>query len=691
MIEKANFLCEIGCEEIPAGYLPPAIDSIKKLLSARLEEMRIHFKEVEVYATPRRFAIVVSDMAEVQSEKEIELKGPSLKAAYDSEGKPSKALRGFLKGNGLRLEDIIHKKTDKGDYIFALKRTESKKTVEIIPDIINSLIRDITFPKRMRWSDKNISFPRPISYFLILFNDTVVPFQISGISSSNKTRGHFIQSNRMFDIAAINDYERLLEENGVIIDQQKRKNIITEELHAAASRIGGELVADEELLDTVTFLTESPYVVTCEFNREFLEIPDIVLVTEMKVHQKYFAVKDASGTLLPMFFAVSNNPPSDHIRIGNERVIEARFDDARFFFDEDRKVRLVERVDLLKKVLFHKDLGTIYDKVMRMNSIALCLSRMLDLEERVVELIRRALLLSKADLTTAMVFEFPSLQGKMGKIYSLLDGEEEAVANALDDQYKPRFQGDPLPDGMVSIVVSISEKIDNVFGSFSVGNIPKGSQDPYALRRQSSAVVEMLMQNEINLDLKSILVQIADHYAQGEQYVDMILDFIVVRTRTIFLESGLKHDEIDACLSVGYYDFFELYRRAQSVHQFRMNDNFSEMLLSFKRMNNILAAFRKEFPDYPLRFSAEMLAEDSEGALYRFFDERMHAIDEYIQSKRYQDLFQLLIEGKPVIDNFFDDVMVMTDDRGLRDNRLSLLENILTPFKNLLDFSKIAE
>lgn len=691
MIDGANFLCEIGCEEIPAGYIPPAIESIKKLFVDKLEENRIAFQEIEVYATPRRIAIVVSGMDESQREEEFEIKGPSVKAAYDSKGNPSKALLGFVNGNELSIDDIIQRGTDKGDYIYGIRKLGAKKTREIAPGIIESVINTLSFPKRMRWNDKRISFPRPISYFLVLLDEAIVPFQLSGIESSNLTRGHYIQFNRMIEIDSIESYGRILEKNGVIIDQKKRKDLIMKGLLRAASKLNGELVEDDELLETVTFLTESPHIVACEFDRDFLKIPDIVLITEMREHQKYFAVRDRSGNLLSRFLVVSNNPSTKHVKVGNERVISARFNDARFFFNEDRKIRLFDRVESLKSVLFHKDLGTIYDKVMRMMFIAEYVSAQLKLNREITEKVNRSILLSKADLNTSMVFEFTSLQGKIGRIYALLDGEDEDVADAIDSHYKPRFQGDTLPDNLVGIVVSISEKLDNIFGSFSVGNIPKGSQDPYALRRQANAIVEIVIRNKINIDFGEILTYISEKYNNGKDLVGRIIEFISARAKTIFLESGFKYDEIDACLSVGFYDFFELFRRAESINLFRKNENFIEMLLSFKRMNNILVAFRKDYPDYRLQFNPEKLKEDAEKDLFLFFESKRGTIEEYIKTNRYQDLFHLLIDGKPVVDRFFDKVMVMAEDLGSRDNRLSLLENILYPFKNLLDFSRISE
>ncbi len=688
---KLNFLCEMGTEEIPAGYLPMAIEFVKKTFRERLMEFRIGYQEVYVYATPRRIAIVGEGIANMQESMEEELKGPSVKAAYDSNGNPTKALLGFVQGNAFDINSVYRKNTEKGEYVFCKRKPEAKKTAEVIPHILEELIQLIPFPKRMRWSDKKAAFARPIRYFLVLFNDSVIPLNIENIPSGNLTRGHFIQHNRMIPITSIADYEKALEEHGIIVNQHKRKEMIRAALEDAAKKTGGSLLHDEELLDTVTFLVEKPYVVVCEFDKSYLEVPDIVLITEMKEHQKYFAVMDSSGKLMNKFLVVSNNPPTEYVKAGNERVIKARFNDGKFFFNEDRKKKLEDFVESLKSVLFHKDLGTIYQKIERMESIAAVVSGEISLSKNETEKVKRAIRLSKADLNTAMVFEFTSLQGKIGKVYALLDGEDPEVAEAIDAQYRPRFSGDGLPEGKVSMVVSISEKLDNIFGSFSVGNIPKGSQDPYALRRQANAIVDMVIAGEINMSFDTVMAAIAHLYKGGNDLVEKILEFINARAKTIFTEHGFRYDEIDACLSIGNYNYVELFRRAQSIHEYRKNENFTKMLLSLKRMNNIYTAFRQKSRDYALKFDKTLLVEEAEKNLFSFFDSKKAQIEQYIKENSYIELFDLLIGGKPIIDTFFDTVMVMAEDVKIRDNRLALLELILVPFKRLLDFSKISE
>ena len=393
MLKDANFLFELGTEEIPAGYLPPAIEAVKKTFITSLDESRIDFNEVDVYGTPRRITVMISGLAGSQREEEVEVKGPSIKAAYDKEGNPTKALQGFMKGNGIDIKDVFTKDTGKGEYIFAKKDLESKTTGEIIPGIVSGIIKSLPFPKRMRWSDKSISFPRPISSILLLLGESVIDYEVDGIVSSNKTHGHYIQNNRVLEVKKIGDYENLLKKSSVIVDHSKRKELIKSGLESAAKKTGGKLNDDEDLLNIVTFLVEDPHIVTCGFNSKFLEIPEIVLIAEMKEHQKYFSVMDSKGKLSNNFLVVSNNPPTDFIKVGNERVISARFNDARFFYEEDRKKKLGERVDSLKNVLFHKELGSIHDKIERMRPCAKSINKKLKLGKKDSDNIDRAILI----------------------------------------------------------------------------------------------------------------------------------------------------------------------------------------------------------------------------------------------------------------------------------------------------------
>jgi glycyl-tRNA synthetase beta chain len=691
MWDKVNFLCEVGTEEIPAGYIPAAIEQFKKRFTDAFAVNRIPCESVTVFATPRRIIVCGSDLSAAQKEEMLEFKGPSADRAFDSDGKPAKALLGFMQGNGLTEKDLEKRETPKGSYIYGTRNAEIKAAAEILPAIISETILSVPFPKTMRWNTKTVVYPRPIRYLCVLFNDKVVPVDIDGIKADNKTRGHYVRTKDMLTVSKIKDYPSLLRSNDVYFDQVERKAVISKLLSEAAARIGGNLVEDDDLLDVVTFIVEFPHVVTCSFKESYLEIPDIVLITEMKEHQKYFAVRDKNGKLTNSFLVISNNPPTDFIRKGNERVITARFNDAGFFFKEDRKHTLADKVESLKSVVFHKDLGTIFDKVERVKKVAAVLSKEFGVKDAEAAKIDRAVTLSKADLNTAMVFEFTSLQGKIGRIYALLDGEDPDVAEAIDDHYRPRFQGDRLPSSIVSITLSLSEKLDNLYGSFSVGNIPKGSADPYALRRQSHAIVELLVRNKLHCSLDRVCALIEGNYKSGAVLTAQILEFIQTRAKTLLSDEGNRYDEVDAVLATGSFDFYELYLRAKSIHEFRSDAAFSSMLLSFKRMNNILSQFTQKNKGYALTFSDALLSHDEEKKLSEYFSSRKTEIEKNIASNSYKELFGILIGAKPVIDCFFEHIMVMADDVKIRDNRLALLESVIRPFSSLLDFSKISD
>lgn len=692
MSGKVNFLFELGTEEIPAGYVPSSIKTFSELFRSSLDEKRISYSDINVLATPRRIAVQISDLSDKQKASTVEVKGPSAEKAYDAEGKPSKALMGFMRGNGFDESNLETVSTDKGDYVYGKKEAEVDTTDNLLPEIITDVIKKISFPKRMKWSTKEFTYPRPIRYIMTLFNGNVIPFEIDGIKSSNMTRGHYIQHPDMYEVKDPDSYSELLRSKAVILDQDERKQIIKEELQKAADKAGGVLISDEELLDTVTFLVEDPHVVICNFKKVFLKIPDIVLIAEMKEHQKYFAVRDKDGKLTDTFLVIANNPATEFIKEGNERVISARFSDAEFFYEEDRKCPLIDKVESLKTVVFHKDLGSIYDKMERVRKISSFIAENCGYDSELKNKIDRAVLLSKADLNTSMVFEFTSLQGQIGKIYAELDGEDKDVAAAIEDHYRPKFNGDDLPSSEISVTVSLAEKFDNIFGSYSVGNIPKGSQDPYALRRQAHAVADILIKNEIHLAIDEVFDYALSMYDGLQDYKSKIMDFFAARAKTLFLDEGIAYDEYDACAATKIYDYYELFMRANSLNEFRKNQSFSDMLAGFKRMNNILSAFLKKNKGYEFKeVSEKYFKNEEEKNLYSYFSGKSGEIENFLKDNNYSSLFNILIEGKEHIDSFFDKVMVMDEDESVRDNRLALLNSIASKFSSLMDFSKIAD
>ncbi|MBN1500762.1 MAG: glycine--tRNA ligase subunit beta [Spirochaetes bacterium] len=691
MWEKYNFLCEFGTEEIPAGYIPVAADNFKKMMQTGLDELRVDYDTVNVYATPRRIIIAASEVAAMQKEQTIELKGPSADKAYEADGSMSKALQGFLRGNGLSEKELEKVETEKGTYLYGRKQAPVSSTEEILPELIKKMLFEIPFPKKMKWNTKELTFPRPLKYLFALYNDRKINLQFDGFTADNITRGHYIQFPEMYKVDKISDYENFLQNKAVMVDQNKRKEIIRKQLKAAAEKCGGSLIEDEDLLDTVTYLVEDPHVVDCSFSTDFLEIPDVVLIAEMKEHQKYFAVTDKNGKLINKFLVISNNPATEFIRQGNERVINARFSDAKFFFDEDKKTKLIDKTESLKDVVFHKDLGSIFDKVMRVENIAVKIAEMTG-KTAILDKIKRAVLLSKADLNTALVFEFTSLQGQIGRIYALRDGEDADVADAINSHYKPRFQGDSLPENDISVIVSLAEKFDNILGSYSVGNIPKGSQDPYALRRQAHAIVELVISKKINIEIDNLYDLIAGSYKNADKFKVQILDFITTRAKTFFTDHSITYDEFDASIAVNNYDFYEMFCKASSLHDFRQDAGFSEMIMAFKRMNNIISAFLKKSPDYVFKKTDEALLKSTEEkALFSFFKSKETEIGKYISERNYKSLFSVIIAGKKAIDDFFDKVMVMDEDEKVRDNRLALLRSITLHLSSLFDVTKIAD
>lgn len=689
MNQNVNFLCELGTEEIPAGYIPPAMNGIEKIIEKQCAEMRLSYDSVEVKATPRRLVFGIAGLADSQETIEQELKGPAASAAF-KDGEPTKALQGFLGSKGLTVDDVVTRETPKGEYVFATQKLTGKPTVEVIPELVTTVVESLSFPKKMKWGEGSLMFPRPLRYIAALFNGAPVSFSVHGVESGNTTRGHFVLSDKMVEIPSVEKYEEILVAHNVTLDHSIRKERIHEQLLQAAKDAGGLLREDDELLDTVTFLVENPHVVTCTFDEEFLEVPDIALIAEMREHQKYFSVVNTDGSLTSTFLVVANVPPSDFVRQGNERVIRARFNDARFFFQEDRKLKLEDRVDGLKKVLFHKELGSVYDKVERMRRVGRELISLLQYDAKIADKTDRAILLSKTDLETAMVNEFASLQGSMGRIYAELDGEDAEVAAAIEGQYRPRFHGDDTPEGPVAILLSMAEKIDNIFGSWSVGNIPKGSQDPYALRRQGHAIIEMIVSAEMNLSLQRVLEAVAEIYTDGESHVPAILDFLLTRARTYFTDRDIAADEYDAVRGSGDTDILELYRRATALHEYRQRDGFTDMLLGFKRMNNIISSFHKKVGEsYTPDFDESLLAEKAEKELFSWFQGSNEKIKSLTRESRYIELFEILYQAKDYIDRFFDDVMVMAEDEKVRDTRVALLKQILSAFSSLLDFSAI--
>ncbi|MEO2068851.1 MAG: glycine--tRNA ligase subunit beta [Desulfurobacteriaceae bacterium] len=688
-MKTKNLLIEIGCEELPASFIRPALEFFKNELSKELKNNELVPSGIETFGTPRRLIWIVYDIPTTQNDKEVLIVGPSVKAAFDEDGNPTKAAIGFAKSKGVSVEDLIKVENPqgrKGIYVAVKKLIKGRNTVEILSEIVPKLITSIPFKKSMRWGTKKVRFGRPIRWITCVYGEDVVPFEVDGIKSGNVSYGHRFLSPEAFKVKSVNEFITQLEEHFVIADIEKRKSIILDVSETLAKSVDGELLRDDDLLEEVVNLVEYPHPILGSFDKEFLDLPKEVPIVVMKDHQKYFSVVEKDGKLKNHFIGVSNIKPVDEnvVRQGYEKVLRARLKDALFFFNEDRKVRLEDRVPSLSGVVFHEKLGTMLDKTKRLEKLTPFISETLGFDCQ--DKSRRSSFLSKADLLTEMVNEFPELQGTMGKYYALLEGEEEEVAIALEEQYFPRFSKDKLPETKVGISLSLAEKIDNLIGFFGVGLKPTGSQDPFALRRNAIGLIQIILERKLHLNLKPILEKAKETYEnQGvtleEDVVLDVLSFIKERFRVILREKGYKVDTIDAVIDTSD-DLLDVLNRARAVDNLREKEEFEEVLITMRRVVNIIP---KGFEAKPFSPSGKYEVE-----LFEKFISIKERLKSFVSSGSYKEALLLVKELKPYVDAFFDNVMVMDKDEEVRNRRLSLLKAIGDELKKLLDFSKIA-
>ena len=684
----SEMLVEIGTEEIPSGFIPRALEAMKDLLEKELKSHRIGFQDIKSMGTPRRLVLTGSGIAPAQEPRVLEITGPAKRIAFNENGQPTKAALGFAKGQGISVEELKIVQTEKGEYVCARKEEKGEETSQLLPAILPRLMASIPFPKSMRWMDLENSFARPIHWILALFDGKVVPFQIGNISSGNLSRGHRFMAPGSFSVKDVGDYLRRLKNSFVIVNPGERKEWIAAEINRSAAEISGTVLPDEDLLEIVTYLVEYPLAIRGSFSKDFLALPKEVLISAMREHQRYFSVMDASGALLPYFITVSNTKPRDLsvVARGNERVLQARLSDAKFFYVEDQKVPLIERLEGLKKVVYHSKLGTSYEKVMRISRLADAITE--SIAPNLQEVVHRAALLCKGDLITGMVGEFPSLQGVMGKIYAKTSGEKDEVALAIYEHYLPTAAGGKLPSTPAGAILSIADKVDTLVGCFGVGLIPTGTADPYALRRQTLGIIHILLDKKYALSLSDLcdwsLNLLSDKI---ERFVDEIkrdvLEFFRGRVQNLLLSRGLSADAVEAALAVGFDDLVDLQERSQALHDLKSEPDFAPLAVAFKRVVNIAQSHAAGTIN-PQRF--ENLVEHELYAAY--LDVSKKAIEK-ISQKTYPQALRELTSLRNPIDRFFEGVMVMTEDEQIRTNRLSLLGNIAQLFFRIGDFSKI--
>ena len=677
---KRDLLFEIGTEEIPAHVMPHLLEDLAQLAETMLKEHRLSYEKVRTLGTPRRAALIVTGLAERQEDVNTETRGPSVAIAFDADGNPTKAGAGFARGQGVDPSALIQR----DGYVYASVHESGAATAELLTSLLPDLVRAIPLPNSMRWGDLDFRFIRPIRWFVALYGTEIVPFTLAGVTSGNHSRGHRTLAPADFVITSAADYEAACEKAYIIVDPERRRAMICEQITETAKACGGTAEITPDLLEEVLYLVEYPTALSGSFEEKYLALPAEAVITPMRDHQRYFPVKAADGSLLPAFITVRNGGKAhlDVVAHGNERVLRARLADAQFFFDEDRKKSLAEHREKLKTVVFQRGLGSMYEKTERLMALTTAIVEEMaagDADDAALADARRAAELSKADLVTGMVTEFTELQGIMGREYALLDGESPAVARAIDEQYMPRFAGDELPQTPLGVALSVADKIDNIVGTFSQGRIPTGSQDPFGLRRQALGLVLMLIEQESTMLLSDLVDEACDLYDLEEFRDKMqvyVADFIRLRLKNVLSERGVRYDVQEAVL--GDVDLVaDVPVRAAYVERLLASEGGEALVQSFVRVGNIARSVTGGTVD-PALFKAE-----EEGALLSAYQA---AADARAEGEDTLPTEQAL--GR-AIDTFFDAVMVMDKDARVKENRLSLLKMIDDDLLETADYSKI--
>lgn len=686
-----TYLLEIGIEEIPARYVKNTLKQLEEKFSNLFKEENISFDKIEVYSTPRRLTTIVRGLAEDKKEKVESVKGPSKKISFDGEGEPSKALLGFMRGQGVSLEDVSFKDHNGEEYAYAKVVKESKDIRTIIKENMAELIKSMNFPKSMKWGGKNIRFARPIRWIVSLLDDEIIPFELEGIRVSNKTNGHRFLGERDIVLKNVDEYEEVLKKNFVILNQNERKEMIKYGAEILAKEKGGKLLQDEALLDEVNNLVEYPTPVIGRIKEEYLKLPKDVIVTPMKEHLRYFPVLDSKDRLLPYFITVRNGNDEylDIVIKGNEKVLGARLEDAKFFFEDDRKKALEDYVEALKSITFQEKLGTLYDKSVRIVKLGEKLGEYLEVGEETKKNIRRAGILSKADLTTKMVTEFTELQGKMGMVYAEDSGENEIVSLAIFEHYLPRSLGDELPSTTAGAVLSIADKLDSISGLFAIGVHPTGSQDPFALRRSALGIIKIILDKKLNLSLQELIefalyIQVEENSLtfDYEKVKVEITEFFLGRIKSMFLDAGIRYDVIDAVTQNEIDDIYDIKIKADKLNEWLETEGISETLAAFNRVATL--AENAKTSDV----KRDMLSDYGVALLDSYNDIEEETLA-FINKKEYGQALDLLTSLKNPIDEFLDNTMIMVENEEIKNNRLAVLKMIYDTMIKVCDLSVI--
>lgn len=685
-MDMANLLYEIGTEEMPAQYMPGILKEYQELAGKKLAEARIPFSTVKVYGTPRRMAFLAEGVAEKQEDSNVESKGPSLKIAFDKDGNATRAAQGFARGQGVDVKDLVQK----DGYVYAVKHLAGKKTEELLPAILDDILHSLNFPKTMRWADYDFGFVRPFRWMVALLDDKVIPVEANDVKSGREARGHRFLSNHLITIPDAAAYEKTMEDNFVMVDVDKRRETIRKQIEDLAVAEGGKAAISPDLLEEVTFLVEYPTALCGHIDDKYLRLPDCAIITPMRDHQRYFPMFDKDGKLMPKFITVRNGG-KEHLDIvthGNERVLRARLDDAVFFFDNDRKKSLAQHREGLHEVAFQHGLGNMYDKTERLQKLCdeLVKATGLDADAKAVE---RAALLSKADLVTGMVTEFTEIQGTMGKEYALLDNEGEKVAQAIGEQYMPRFAGDELPQSNEGRILAVADKLDNIVATFSRGMAPTGSQDPYALRRQALGILNIVADGDVHFPLRAVLAETLKNLpveVENEaRLLDEVADFFAQRAKNMLLDKGVRYDVVDAVLAApGLDDLADIFVRADALSAYLETEKAADSIQAFTRVENISKNNVVEAP-----VDAALFQDAAEKALYEAVKKVAAASAPLAADRKYADLLAANDELAAPVNAFFDAVMVMDKDEKVKNNRLALLNQVKKQVNQVADLSQL--
>jgi len=689
-----RLLIEIGTEEIPSGYIEPALNAFRSRLLDRLDAARIAHGNASVYGTPRRLTVMVEDVADRQAAVTMELLGPPERVAFDDKGEPTVAARKFAEKCGIAMNRIIVRETEKGRYLCAVKMERGQTTLTFLKQILPELILSIPFPKTMRWGEQRIAFARPIHSILALYGSRVVPIAVGDIRSGRNTFGHRFMTPGKIRLDHPDRYLEALASAWVLADIDRRRSEMKESMARVVKTVNGNILPDEELVGVVTHLVEYPEVILGTFDRKFLQLPREILVTAMREHQRYFAVLDTNDRMMPHFIAVNNTRANDMavVTTGHERVLAGRLEDARFFYNADLKVPLDTMVEKLKTVLFQAELGSVHEKVERVRRLGAFIGKTLSFGKNDLDHLDRAAVLCKADLVSHVVIEFPKLQGIMGRVYATVGGEPEPVARAIEEHYRPSYSGGPLPETTIGAALSIADKLDTLCGCFSVGLTPTGASDPYALRRQGIGLILIARENGFQFSLPDCIRDGMAGFGdsnKAEKAAAELHEFLKNRMAHLLEEEGIPRDLVAAVISASGDNIVDVWRRAHAIARLKTAPDFESLAAAFKRVVNII---RKADPAETggADVDRKVFEHGSESALYDAFLAVEKSVNARLNQGEIEAAFSDVAGLRGQVDAFFEDVMVMAKEPAVRKNRLSLLKRISDLFARLADFSKIS-